>query len=248
MKEVREFPEDLEKIKVRLDERSLTPEECAELIQEYNNSLPTDDEVESVIEELDSEIPMNSIEECIDNIVSQSIDSIIEREIQNPAIDVEEVFRLYYEDNLTMEEIAKLFGYKSSTPISRIFQEEGWKPRYMIKIDPEEVHRLYFDEGLTLTEVAKKLGFKSQTPIRRVFKEQNWETRNRWKQLDASKIYDLYFKKRLSLNETAQRALQVLTLDSAISLSKRYKNKFCELFNYTNSSLMGNSNGNFTES
>jgi predicted DNA-binding protein (UPF0251 family) len=124
---------------------------------------------------------------------------------------VNEVYRLYFEEGLTQKAVAQRMGYKSHTPIQRIFREQEWdarpSPSAGSDIDSEAVRKLYFDEKLTLQEVAKVLGFKTCYPIRRIFKEQRWKTRPtlaKEREIDPEEVYRLYFDERLSIDEVAK--------------------------------------------
>ncbi|MBE0526751.1 MAG: hypothetical protein IH631_07400, partial [Candidatus Thorarchaeota archaeon] len=96
---------------------------------------------------------------------------------------VEIIYRLYFVEGKTQQEVAEILDNKSTQPIRRIFREQGWTPRYSQsqvipreKIDDESVRLLYFDKGLTLQGAATKLG-TSLRVIRQIFLENGWTTR-----------------------------------------------------------------------
>lgn len=139
---------------------------------------------------------------------------------------VEIIYRLYFVEGKTQQEVTKILGYKSTQPIRRIFREQGWTPRYSQsqviprgEIDDKSVRSLYFDKGLTLQEVATKLG-TSLRVIRQIFHENGWATRgvsrNQQKpdtlietiipqdEDDLERIvYDLYYNQNLSQRRIA---------------------------------------------
>lgn len=178
------------------DENIMSEEERKDFLTEVLDELLTEDECDELVQD------------CIRKFGSKSIESIAKKESGKKSIDPEEVRRLYFDEQWTMEEIAKKYGCKTSSPILRTFKDQGWKSRpsrtLEIEADPMEVHRLYFEEGLTLKEVGERLGYKSQSPIRRIFKEQGWETRKRWKELDFDRVHELYYEKKLSIPNVAK--------------------------------------------
>jgi len=210
MKENREYDEDelwdsgkfftldelLEDSEGETDENIMTEEERKDFLTEVLDELLKEDECDELVQD------------CISKFSSKSIESIAKKESGKQVIDPEEVYRLYFDEQWTMEDIAKKYECKTTGPILRTFKEQGWKSRptttLEIETDPMEVHRLYFEEGLTLKEVGERLGYKSQSPIRRIFKEQGWETKKRWKELDYDRVYELYFEERLSIPNVAK--------------------------------------------
>ncbi len=99
---------------------------------------------------------------------------------QEIEIDPKEVYRLYFDEGLHMTEMLEHFECKSSAPILRVLEENGWKSKYnesleiIENIDPEEVYRLYHEEGLSHRKIGEYYGV-SHGPICRMFKENNWE-------------------------------------------------------------------------
>ncbi len=141
---------------------------------------------------------------------------------------MEIIYRLYFVEGKTQQEVAIILGYKSTQPIRRIFREQGWTPRYSQpklipreKIDDESVRRLYFDKGLTLQEVATKLG-TSLSVIRQIFTENGWTVRGRRRTQQKPEtvveiiipqdednleriVYDLYYNHNLSQRHIAHK-------------------------------------------
>lgn len=179
-----------------VDEKTLSEKNRTALLREIHGDLLTENERDELVRD------------CISKLSSKSVGSLTKRESEKQSIDVDEVHRLYFDENWTMKDIAERNGYKTTGPILRIFSEQGWKSRpartLEIDVNPEEVHSLYFEEGLTLKEVGERLGYKSQSPIRHIFKEQGWEAKKRWKQLDYDRVYELYFERKLPLYKVAK--------------------------------------------
>ncbi|MHA2378575.1 MAG: hypothetical protein ACXADO_04875 [Candidatus Thorarchaeota archaeon] len=123
-------------------------------------------------------------------------------------LDPEEVYRLYFEEKLTLKEVAKRFGYKSKTPIRRIFREQGWIARYRWRyLDADKVHELYFKEGLSLKETAKRVGVKSIYQIVSLFEANGWKARSSStprKDIDPEEVHVLYFDHGLTMREIAK--------------------------------------------
>jgi AraC-like DNA-binding protein len=124
---------------------------------------------------------------------------------------VERVYRLYFDEGLSMRKVASKLGFRSSKPIQRIFKERGWQSRpsgpRRQDIDLQEVKRLYFDAGLTLKEIAKKVGMDRHT-IGTMFREQGWETRRASAskvRIDPDEVHRFYYEKGLTKEETAHR-------------------------------------------
>jgi predicted DNA-binding protein YlxM (UPF0122 family) len=130
-----------------------------------------------------------------------------------PKIDIDpnEIHRLYFEERMSLSEVANYFGYKSSKPISNIMRKMGWSARPystpMKDVDPDEVNRLYFEEELSLQEVAEHFGYKSRSPIERILKLQGWESRPSPNvpriEIDPNEVYQLYFEENYSLQKLA---------------------------------------------
>ncbi|MBN2230935.1 MAG: sigma-70 region 4 domain-containing protein, partial [Candidatus Thorarchaeota archaeon] len=95
-------------------------------------------------------------------------------------IDVEEVHRLYFDEGLSMLEVGKHLGFKSTKAIQRIFKEQGWISRQggsqRKDVSLYEIYRLYYDERKTLKEIAKIVEMDRHT-IGSILKERGWETR-----------------------------------------------------------------------
>ncbi len=178
------------------DEKTLSEEDRTTLLREIHEELFTEDERDELVRN------------CISKLSTKSVGSLTKKESEKKTIDVDEVHRLYFDENRTMKDIAEQYGYKTTGPILRIFREQGWKSKpartLEIQDDPGEVHRLYFEDGLTLKQVGERLGYKSQSPIRRIFKEQGWETTKRWRNLDYDRVYELYFDRKLPLYKVAK--------------------------------------------
>ncbi len=108
---------------------------------------------------------------------------------------VEKIRRQYFEEMKSQQEVADNLGFKTTKPIRRVFEEQGWEARWGTtqkgiekpsdfqerrtrgRLDPDEIKRLYFDEGLTHKQIAERASFSSVNPVRRIFKEQGWKSR-----------------------------------------------------------------------
>lgn len=116
--------------------------------------------------------------------------------------DPEEVHRLYFEEGLTLRDVGEKLGYKSQSPIRRIFKEKGWKITERWRdLDSNEVRELYFEQELSLEQVAKAMGFSNPYPIVCIFQEQGWKTRfprGRNVEIDPSEVYKLYYEEKMS--------------------------------------------------
>jgi hypothetical protein len=94
------------------------------------------------------------------------------------------VYKLYFDDGLTMMDISNKLGFKSAYPISQLFKEMGWKPltqsarKKKKDFDVLDVFRLYYVEGLIKEDVASELGIH-ESRLRKVFKEMRWPTKIR---------------------------------------------------------------------
>jgi AraC-like DNA-binding protein len=178
------------------DGKTLSEADRKSLLHEIHGELLTESERDDLVGD------------CIAKLSSKSVGMLTKKESEKLSIDVDEVHRLYFDENWTMKDIADQYGFKTSGPILRIFRKHGWKSKPQstleIEVNPEEVHRLYFEEGLILKEVAVRMGYKSQSPIRRIFKEQGWETKKKWRNLDYDKVYELYFERKMSLQKVAK--------------------------------------------
>ncbi|TFF86655.1 hypothetical protein EU519_01110 [Candidatus Thorarchaeota archaeon] len=88
---------------------------------------------------------------------------------------------MYYEDKMTMTDIARHFGYKGSSTITALFRENGWEKRrgdtVDRDIDIEQVRKLYFEQRLPLQEVGRRSG-KTTYALKKLFRRMEWSLRN----------------------------------------------------------------------
>lgn len=120
-------------------------------------------------------------------------------------IDPEEVRRLYWEEELSIQDVAERFGVNRWS-ISRIMVTHNIPRRLLSeagplrvklgkytksRIDPEEVRRLYWEEGLSLFAIAERLGVVFQT-IHYIMQRDNIPRRS------SSEINALVWAKRLA--------------------------------------------------
>jgi transposase len=121
-------------------------------------------------------------------------------------VNIEEIHRLYYEENLTQRQVAEKLGLSSHSTINRLFKENGWKARPAAppkqEADSTEVYRLYFVHGKSMKEISEQLGLKGISPIQRVFRENGWKARGS-------------VKKRRQFNNDAERAIARKNRDKA---------------------------------
>ncbi|MDF1537463.1 MAG: hypothetical protein P1Q69_00980 [Candidatus Thorarchaeota archaeon] len=116
-------------------------------------------------------------------------------------IDSEEVYRLYFDKELTLQEVADHLGLKNGNSLRRIFRQEGWETRPKGKgINREEVYSLFFDEKWTMEEISEQLDCSPRT-IGRIFKEEGWDPK---RELDPDVVFRLYYDEKMSLNEIGQ--------------------------------------------
>lgn len=84
-------------------------------------------------------------------------------------IKKDELYRLYVTETKTLKEIARYFGYKSSTPISNMLKYYGIPIRNSrecqlpIKLDYEIINNLYNREDYSISEMAKYFGCGEET-------------------------------------------------------------------------------------
>ncbi|MHA1638524.1 MAG: hypothetical protein ACTSUB_10995, partial [Candidatus Thorarchaeota archaeon] len=123
-------------------------------------------------------------------------------------VNPEEIYRLYFGEEKTLLETARILGFKTKKPIERVMKEQGWEirqgGRIRKKIDLDEVHRLYYDKQYTFHKLAEHFGFESLTIFTQIFKEQGWDVRPLKKELDPEEIRRLYFDEEKTLQETAE--------------------------------------------
>ena len=105
-------------------------------------------------------------------------------------IDINQVAHLYYHEKKSVYEIAKIFGYRSPSPIYARMKENGLQRRSYseahtirysqkcLKIDLAEIVRLYFEEHLTLIEIGTRLGV-CHTTVRKCLVAAGYEIRKR---------------------------------------------------------------------
>ncbi|MHA1962692.1 MAG: hypothetical protein ACW99U_21085 [Candidatus Thorarchaeota archaeon] len=160
--------------------------------------------VEEIPDEHNSEV--NSEEHRGETIAICHEEIRIERRV-----DLEEVWSLYFEEKRTLDEIAKYYGFKSRTPIRRIFKEQEWHTRPnstpKIDLDSDEVYRLYYEEKMSQTEIAKLFGYKTNKPILDFMRKMGWKARpytTPLKDLDPNEVCRLYFEDELTLQEVAE--------------------------------------------
>jgi len=120
------------------------------------------------------------------------------------SIDPAEVYQLYFVDGLSMMDISKKLGFKSSHYISSLFKRMRWKPfwgrSYRKNVDVDDVYRLYYIEELTKEGVARKLGIP-ESRIRIVFKDMGWKSRIRSFDSEEERV----LAKKEGANKTSQR-------------------------------------------
>ena len=115
-------------------------------------------------------------------------------------LDLDEVYRLYYEAGFSQRKVAEVLGY-SRDQVRRLFKIQGWEPRSVggveKEIDPQEVYRICIEEGRPKKEAAEILGCKSARPINRVLKENDWKTPLEVKmetEIDPDEVHRLHFE------------------------------------------------------
>ncbi len=121
--------------------------------------------------------------------------------------DPDEVHRLYFEKGLTLKEVGERLGYKSQTPIRRIFKERGWEAKKRWKqLDYDRVYELYFDRKLPLYTVAKEMELP-QYQIMCIFDEQGWERRSphaRRFEINSDDVFKMYYEEKKTMKEIAE--------------------------------------------
>ena len=227
----------IEDIWRNIQERPLTEEEQDIVIRERNERLLTRVKREAIIRQFNAEYPIitcpdvherkrtaNTTEDNheeekqyqpkqshVDEHTTKKLESdIIPKEKSyERALNHEEVRRLYYDEELSLREVAQKLG-TSRNAITIVFHEYGWKARsaggHEADLDHEEIRRLYFNENQSQKDIAQELGV-SRFAIGDMFRENNWETRDEGqrKNVDHEEARRLYFDKRLSLTEVGQR-------------------------------------------
>jgi len=120
----------------------------------------------------------------------------------------EEVQSLYFEEGLTLKEVGERLGYKSQSPIRRIFKEQGWVTRKRWRnLDYNKVHELYFEQRLSMEKVAKEMGLSCHYPIVCIFDEQGWERRSphgRRFEINPEDVFKMYFEEKTTKKEIAE--------------------------------------------
>jgi AraC-like DNA-binding protein len=123
-------------------------------------------------------------------------------------VNPEEVHRLYFEEGLTLKEVSERLGYKSQTPIRRIFKEQGWETKKKWKeLDYDRVYELYFERKLSLEKVAKEMGLSNHYPIVCIFEDQGWETRSphgRRVEINPGEVYRMYYENKMTMKEISE--------------------------------------------
>lgn len=112
-------------------------------------------------------------------------------------IDSEEVYRLYYEEGFSLDDVGRHFGYKTGGPIKRVLVENDWEPRPSastprIEVDSDEAYRLYYEEGWSMQKVAEHFGYKSCVSMRRIFEKHGWSPREN-ESIDVKELRDELF-------------------------------------------------------
>lgn len=120
----------------------------------------------------------------------------------------EEVCKLHFEENTTLQEIAKILGVSVHT-IYRCFRKNEWTPQMSTvrkQVDEQTLRHLYYNERLSQKKIAEKMGVSLSTIYRR-FKEYDMNarrigTRN---EIDVQEIHHLHFDQGLAFQEIAER-------------------------------------------
>lgn len=82
-------------------------------------------------------------------------------------IDTTEAKRLYVEEGLSLQKIARQFGVSRDT-VTRRLLAIGVKPSQRVSLDLDEVKRLYVEEQMTAQAIADQLGTSRGTISRRL--------------------------------------------------------------------------------
>ena len=120
----------------------------------------------------------------------------------------QETFRLYFDEGLSHDEVAKKLGISKSTT-NRTFKKHGWKGRVgrqSVTEHDEDIHKIYFQDGLLIREVSDRLGV-SYALIAHAFERNGWKARpsRSYKPINEEKAYKLYYEDDLSLKEVSKR-------------------------------------------
>ncbi len=127
------------------------------------------------------------------------------------SVDAQEVYRLYFDERLSIASVARRLGLKSDCAIRRTFKQEEWQCRDRGKkyeIDPNEVQKLYFEENLSVRAIADSFRCRSTSPIRRIFREEKWKAKPRAafrKDIPPTEVHRLYYEEQLSQVQVAER-------------------------------------------
>jgi len=217
--------------------RPLTKEERDIIIREHSEKILTQVKREAIIRQFNAEYPITTCPDVhdrkrtanatednhekekqyqpkqshLDEHTTKKLESDIvpKEKSYKKALDREEVRRLYYDEEMSLREVAQKIG-TSRNDITTVFREHGWKARpaggHEADMDHEEICRLYFNEKLSQKDIAQELGV-SRFAIGDVFRENDWETRDEGqrKNVDHEEARRLYFDERLSLTEVGRR-------------------------------------------
>jgi transposase len=120
----------------------------------------------------------------------------------------QETFRLYFDEGLSHDEVAKKLRISKSTT-NRTFKKHGWKGRVgrqSVTEHDEDIHKIYFQDGLLIREVSDRLGV-SYALIAHAFERNGWKARpsRSYKPINEEKAYKLYYEDDLSLKEVSKR-------------------------------------------
>ncbi len=133
--------------------------------------------------------------------------------------EIEAVRALYYDEGLTMLEVSRKLGYKSTKRVQRIFKEQNWTPRPAgvprCSLDVEKAKNLHYRDGLTLREIAERTGYHEST-IRKFFKKHGLKPR---RDLAASKRVGRY---RINLWEPEFLGIPIESVEQLLGLIQRY--------------------------
>ena len=128
-------------------------------------------------------------------------------------IDIQELKRLYYDEQQSAYEIAQHFKANPSTIYGRMKKHglqrrsasNGQKARHAktrITLNTDEIVRLYFDERLTLTEVGKRVGTSSDTVQKRLWAS-GYKCRARHPRISKTKGTSMFTASRFYRDPTA---------------------------------------------
>ena len=145
-------------------------------------------------------------------------------------IDMNQVAHLYYHEEKSAFEIAKIFGCAVSVIYDRMKKNgmprrsysEAHKVRHSqngLNIDLAEIVRLYFEEHLTLVEIAKRLGICSDAVRKRLIAA-GYERRKRGTSRHPRKPLDSNFT-NADLAEMEQLYCEAEL--SSVEIARRYK-------------------------